>query len=98
MKIIHGTESSLPPSGPAAGAGAAPDLGRLDALEKIAKSILQKLQALEERMEAVEEERSRPASVREPSPAAALDPDAVKKGLMAKMWKYLNDESASKPA
>jgi len=82
VKIIQGTD-------------AAPDLGRLEALEKIAKSILQRLQALEERLEPV-----KPAAKATPPSLSAvtLDTEAVKKGLLTKMWKYLNDERPSKAA
>ena len=32
----------------------------------------------------------------EPHPSVMLDADAVKKGLLTKMWKYLNDERSEK--
>jgi hypothetical protein len=111
MKIIQGTgvprpstEAQTPPT------AHAPEgwPGRLEALEKIVKSILQKLQALEERVEAVEKAPIAPAPVPEAAPVpslksplpstATLDSDAVKKGLLAKMWKYLNDERPAKAA
>jgi len=108
MKIIQGTDTPKPFAGSPAGPCAAPDLGRLDALEKIAKSILQKLQALEERVETVEKARPAPVYARDPAPGlsstppapltAMLDTEAVKKGLLAKMWKHLNDERFPKSA
>ena len=87
MKILQGTGAARPT--------VAPDPGRLDALENIVKSILQRLQALEEHQESAQQ------TVTEAPPslsAAALDTEAVKKGLLTKMWKYLNDERPQKAA
>jgi uncharacterized membrane protein len=118
MRIVQGPD--IPAS------SAAPDLGRVEALEKIVKSILQRLLSLEEKIDAQEkasnstapspetslsfsQEQIPPAPAPAPSapsftaatPApetAALDTEAVKKGLLSKMWKYLNDERPPKAA
>jgi len=112
MRIIQG----IGEPGPAAGVPAsapAPDLSRLEALEKIAASILQRLQTLEERvdaLEAVPAHPPKPAStaapvIRQETPAApvsvsasALNAEAVRKGLLTRMWKYLHDEQRSPAA
>ena len=102
MKIIQIPDISIPareaspPVPPVA--VQTPDFSRVEVLENIAKSILQKIQSLEERMKAFESSPT-PAptdpagedkfSIR-PSPVT-FDADAVKKGLLTKMWKYLND-------
>jgi hypothetical protein len=106
MKIIHG--NGTPISAPELHALPAPDMGRVEALEKIAKTILQKLQMLEERVAAAEKEpaptRLAPVSaalslpVTPITPIASLNSDAVKKGLLTKMWKYLNDAPSAKAA
>jgi hypothetical protein len=118
MRIVQGPDIPASP--------AAPDLGRVDALEKIVKSILQRLLSLEEKIDAQEKATSTAAPPPEtnlsfnpeqippaPAPApsapsfataspapetAALDTEAVKKGLLSKMWKYLNDERPPKAA
>jgi hypothetical protein len=69
---------------------------RLEALEKMTKSILQRIQTIEERLS----EANHPSSL--PSPlkgeGVRLDTDALKKGLLTKMWKHLNDERPPKAA
>jgi len=97
-------------------------------LERITKSILERLQALEEKIENLESLQQRNANSTSSSPAVvgggpiatvnnndgsptkalgddvrkkthlSLDSEAVKKGLLAKMWKYLNDERSTKAA
>jgi hypothetical protein len=91
----------------------AEDSGRLESLEKIAKSILEKMQGIEERIKVLEEvpkNSSFPAVTSGESASQdrlptktlggdagtiTLDPDAVKKNLLNKMWKYLNDQAAA---
>ncbi len=109
MRIIHQPNLSVPATGVESGSPSV-DSERVEALENIAKSILQKLQAIEERIEALEQTpKNSPApSIPMPAetPAAAsaaapaempvsLNVDAVKKGLLTKMWKYLNDQAAA---
>ena len=88
---------------PAPEPAAAPqDSGRMDMLEKIAASILKRLNDIDERMTALEKatpavtpEIRTPDPVRVTSPAhITLDTEAVKKNLMTKMWTYLNDKAA----
>ena len=103
MRILQNSDSSNPSS--------APNPDRLEALENIVKVALQRLQGLTERIDALEEapktavpaRAPEPSTVRPPftfSPAetAALNTDTLKKGLLSKMWKYMNDEHASKAA
>jgi hypothetical protein len=83
------------------------DTGRLEILEKMASSILKRIQDIEERIKALESPqtdapKSKP-EIQNAVPAAPptseavvrLDADAVKKNLLDKMWKYLNDEAAA---
>ena len=132
---------------PAASARAGPSIEqeRLESLENIAKSLLQRLEEIETRLVALEKaprvlsvapasepsptllplsqeppapwnglsqpfplvtvseppasERlsaqnpdDTPAPAPAPSAPIAIDPEAVKKGLLTKMWKYMNDE------
>jgi hypothetical protein len=90
MRIVQGPDTP-----------AATDLGRVDALEKIVKSILQRLLSLEEKMEV----RKKAPNSATPAPetsfsssTASLDTEVIKKGLLSKMWKYLNDERPPKAA
>jgi hypothetical protein len=97
MRIIQqGQETSLPSPGPASGPRdlpAAPGSDRLDALEKAVHSILEKIQRLEEKMAAPAPSPEAPPPAPIPAvPAVALDVEAVKKGLLTKMWKHLNNE------
>jgi hypothetical protein len=106
MRIIQGTNTPKP--SPEAQAAPAPDLGRVEALEKIAKSILQKIQALEERVDAVEKTPPIPAPAQEPiqTPLSTppipsmvtFDSNTIKKGLLNNMWKYLHDSRPAKTA
>jgi hypothetical protein len=124
MRIVQGADTPAASAAPAAGPAAAPDIGRVDALEKIAKSILQRLQSLEEKVEAQEKALNSFVSESSVSPSpedvplplapappagcfsaappaaytASLDTEAVKKGLLSKMWKHLNDERRPKAA
>ena len=83
------------------------EMGRLEALERMVKSIFEKLQTFEERLETLER---KPKGANDGSPTKAfgdddikrtpvtLNMDAMKKGLLAKMWKHLNDGRPSKAA
>jgi len=112
MRIVPGSEPQ--------------DLGQVDALEKIVKSILQRLLSLEEKVEILESRQQRIANSTSSLPAVAggpvsydlkavgttktlgddvlrtppleLNTEAIKKGLLCKMWKYLNDERSRKAA
>ena len=72
------------------------DPERLETLEKIASTILQRIQALEKRIDALEAAPSAPPIVitpvvePAPLPQVAIDADALKKGLLTPMWKHLN--------
>jgi len=100
MRILHSPDASAAEPNNAL---SSLDVKRVEILENIAKSILQKLQTIEERIDALESS-SIPQSLSE-SPKMAkgtssiavpvtLDPEAVKKGLN-KMWKYLNDQTTA---
>jgi len=80
----------------------------VEALEKFAKSILERLQLLEERIDTLDQA---PRSTMKPSSptetlgdgghnksSISIDTEAVKKGLLSKMWKYLNDDRPPNPA
>jgi hypothetical protein len=82
------------------------DLERVAVLERMVQSIREKMRNLEERFQTFErvpktvEPAVKPATapvlelrpVRPPLPEATLDAEAFKKNLLAKMWKYLNDD------
>ena len=77
------------PSAPAA------DVERVTALERIVQSLQEKILALEGRLHRQESAPPPiPASTpRRISPGEVTwDAEAVKKNLLAKMWKYLNDD------
>src|SRR4051812_46734470 len=102
MKIINGTDPACSPGSLPASSPAAADLGRMEALERIATTILQRLQFLEERIETLERspnpaasgaaapavEHIAPAEPRIHKPAVMLtiNNEAVRKGLLDKMW------------
>jgi hypothetical protein len=114
MKILQDPAASAGTSAKAPGAEGG--LARLEALEKSAAAVLQRLQALEERIKTLEKApkhaAAAPASDQGPRavpsplasmssmapPTAALDMDAVRKGLLTRMWKYLNDADSPKAA
>jgi hypothetical protein len=90
-----------------------PHLERIESLENIAKSILTKLESIEERIRTLEDARQKAVSPAvspvvpstpapqtpetvPPQPPLTLDAEAVKKGLLTKMWKYLNDEQSER--
>ncbi len=110
---VAGAEASQP----APQAAPPVDQERMDSLENIAKSILKKLDNMEERIEALEKARMAvvpmakpqaapapvaPAPAVEKTPAAktpiTLNTDAVKKNLLDKMWKYMNNDESSRAA
>ncbi len=111
MRILQIPEGAFPeprttPSAtPALAPAPAPDTGRVDALETITQSILQRIQAIEERLTALEERPKSEVRSLTPEPkdlghrtlgvVVSLDADALKKDLFAKMWKYLNDKAAA---
>jgi len=82
------------------------DLERIAALEQAAQSLQDKIRGLESRLQKVETIPPAVSSVTSPTPAPAgvpipqrlpptevtWDAEAVKKNLLAKMWKYLNDD------
>ena len=81
-------------------APASPDLERIEALEKISGAILQTLRDIDERIKTLELSEKMPPPA-PPYPASigtpcevSLDPEALRKGLLAKMWKYMHDEPA----
>src|ERR1051326_586502 len=100
MKILQIPETEK--AGPASAAPSAPaqssDYSRVEAVEEIAKSILQRIHAIEERIKALEQPPvqvtslplpSRETSeVRESLPPITMDASVLKKDLFAKMWKY----------
>ena len=91
MRILNSPDLHVPTT---ADATASLDVKRVEVLENIVKSILQKLQAIEERIEAIESSPvPTPVSLPTPTPVT-LDTEAVKKGL-TKMWNYLNDHRAA---
>ena len=112
MRILRNPDAAHPPSTTAGPAPApAPNVNRLEALENIVKAALQRLQGLEERIDALGEAPKGMAPAGTPEPPAvrssstlseteteALSTDALKKGLLSKMWKYMNDERSSKAA
>ncbi len=102
------------------------DSERVGVLEKVASTLYQRLQAIEDRIKLLETkppEQSRPIEIAPPAPAPAmetlkpvetvtmpetvqplsipiafqgsLDAEAIRKGLLTKMWKYLNDRQAA---
>jgi hypothetical protein len=109
MRILNIPEITVP-TGAATPAPASPsrDPERVVALENVAKSALEKIQALEARVRALEQTQKAAIPTPEPSvkpvpqatpiPLAAIsvDTEAVKKQLLEKMWKYLNDERLPK--
>jgi hypothetical protein len=83
------------------------DQERMDSLEQIAKALLQRLAQVEERLSSLEAQRaekpSLPERKSEPAPPAPVtipplivDAEALKKGLLTKMWKYMNDEQPTR--
>lgn len=106
MRIVQGSNASLPSPG-SGNPPAATHPVRLDALEKIAQSILERIQKLEEKIDALDQAKEKPDSSSPPPepatqvsavPAPTIDLEAVKKGLLSKMWKHLNDERPPKAA
>ena len=113
MRILQIPSASVPgPDNPLAMA-VSPSLERVESLENIAKSILDKLESIEKRIKALEDIRPAAGSPSVPRPAPStpaaqtpltvkphtsvtLDAEAVRKGLLTKMWKYLNDERSEK--
>jgi len=103
MRIIHpqNPETAAPP--PPATLLETFDAGRVDTLEKIVSTLLQRLQSVEERIKALESEPAARPEISEvpapsPAPSASIvtfDSDAMKKNLLDKMWKYLNDQAAA---
>src|SRR5580692_8911437 len=103
MRILNIPEITIPANA-ATPAVPALDPERVVALENVAKSVLEKIQALEERVRALEQTQKTPLPNPAPSPKPALpstpirleavnvDAEAVKEQLLKKMWKYLNDE------
>ena len=103
MRILNIPDTHAPAS---EGAPASLDVKRVEVLETITKSILQKLQGIEERIEVLESSPILPVPAESPKALAVeplpmkppapmpmkLDEEAVKKGL-DKMWKYLNDQA-----
>jgi len=85
---------------PVSAGGAAPvDDERIGTLEKVAKSILQKMQDFDERLRAIEKSdpvipKEIPTPIKFAAPAAgtSMDSAVLKKNLLSKMWKYLNDK------
>ena len=113
MRILNIPEITIPATEarvPAPSAPQAPSLDpqRVDVLENVAKSVLEKIQALEERIRELEQMQKSPIPSPIPTPAPEppavaiplavvnVDSGAVKKNLMDKMWKYLNDERPPK--
>lgn len=97
MRILQPLEAkALVPEAPAAASPLGKsDLGRFDALERTVKSILARLQAIEQRRRDV----SLPSVLSSPPfPKITVDEKALRNGLFTKMWKVLNDERASKAA
>jgi len=86
------------------------DPERVIILERVVKSLHEKIISLEERLQKLEQIPKAESAARVaaavpipqplPAPASAvvIDADAVKKNLLAKMWQYLNDkEQPAKP-
>ena len=112
MKILHIPDNANPTAGVPTPAPAASgfETERVESLEHVAKSILEKIQAMEERIKLLESTSS-PAVVsggsmdsppvaagndaKEKPPAISFDADSMKKNLLAKMWKHLNDQAAA---
>lgn len=82
---------------------------QMESLENIARSLLTKLEHVEERLRALENAAPKaaapplagaPAQVTAPAPAPvavkpiAVDVESARKELFSRMWKYMNDESA----
>ena len=105
MRILNIPEATAPTQAatPPAPVSSGPEVERVEALENVAKSILEKMQAMEERVKLLES--SSPA-VSGPTktlggdgvrklPPVTMDADALKKNLLIKMWNYLNDKAAA---
>ena len=104
MRILPSIEIKAAAETPASSVPVqAQDAGRFDALERLAKAIAQRLHALEQKVDNLQTP-AHPAgaaapilrAVEAPSSPPALakimvDPEALKRGLLDKMWKYLND-------
>jgi hypothetical protein len=71
-----------------------PDQVRLDTIEEINATLLQRIQRLEERLAALEaapKTEAAPIPPIVPTVGVTVDAEALKKGLLDKMWKHLND-------
>ena|SRR5258708_5810632 len=109
MKILRTIEDSMPSEAATPVPFPAADLGRMDALEKILKNLLQRMQHFENRLDALEvtskispvmasvtpsSTSNEPVAGSIPEPAGlAVNTEALRKGLLTKMWKYLQDAS-----
>jgi len=110
MKILQGSEVPVPfheaVSAPARVSLDSQDQERLDNLEKIAATLLQRIQNIERKMDVQEVVPKAPPTTQPGSPASgsgkslspttlsaevSVDSEALRKGLLTKMWKYLND-------
>ena len=72
------------------------DPERVTVLETMVKSLLEKVHALEDRLQALEKQppaTTPPASVPsgEGKPPVTIDAAAIKKGVLDQMWKHLKD-------
>lgn len=97
MRILH-----IPDQPSAEPAVAAPppvfDTERVAALERFIRSLQEKIRDLEERLRSLETAPQQEAPIappmrpRMPIAEVTWDADSVKKNLLARMWKYLNDD------
>jgi hypothetical protein len=105
MRILQNSNVPLHEPASASAQASSGDPERLDALEKVATTILQRIQVLEKRIETLEAApqttEASPLMTPEPAPIAPtttppadirIDPAALKKDLLSKMWTYLNEE------
>ena len=87
MRILPNTKDSPRAAGTPQSSPSAENSERLGTLEAIVRTLLQRLQSLEERVGAAAS--APPSSKQTP---VTIDADLIKKGLLHQMWKYMNDE------
>ena len=93
MRILHSPSlyaSPLPETTPGVPAPSAPAPNL--------EPLLERIQSLEERLRALEQALTagQPKTPTAKLAAISIDPEAFKKTLLTKMWKYLHDERSAK--